>query len=111
MVTGKFSQNGKFGQNGMSGQKSKVHLGPKVSSSSHDRGAWSMAVVLWQQYEYYYYSFYFIILVMHVRMKCDLMKVTEPIRPVHIILFIYCSLKFNKKFQIHIYYIFISSYI
>ena len=43
---GKFSQNGKFGQNGMSGQKGKVHLGPNTV------GAWSMAVVLWQQYEY-----------------------------------------------------------
>ena len=31
-------QNGKFGQNGMSGQKGKVHLGPNVSSSTHDRG-------------------------------------------------------------------------
>ena len=31
-------QNGKFGQNGMSGQKGKVHLGPNVSSSAHDRG-------------------------------------------------------------------------
>ena len=35
---GKFSQNGKFCQNGMSGQKGKVHLGPNVSSSAHDRG-------------------------------------------------------------------------
>ena len=35
---GKFGQNGKFSQNGMSGQKSKVHLGPNVSSSSHYRG-------------------------------------------------------------------------
>ena len=35
---GKFSQNGKFGQNGMSRQKGKVHLGPNVSSSAHDRG-------------------------------------------------------------------------
>ena len=54
---GKFSQNGKFGQNGMSGQKGKVHLGPNVSSSAPPTtvGAWSMAVVLWQQYEYYYY--------------------------------------------------------
>ena len=34
----KCSQNGKFGQNGMSGQKGKVHLGPNVSSSAHDRG-------------------------------------------------------------------------
>ena len=25
-------------QNGMSGQKGKVHLGPNVSSSAHDRG-------------------------------------------------------------------------
>ena len=33
--SGKFSQNGKFGQNG---QKGKVHLGPNVSSSAHDRG-------------------------------------------------------------------------
>ena len=31
------SQNGKFGQNGMSDQKSKVHLGPNLSSSAHDR--------------------------------------------------------------------------
>ena len=30
--SGKFSQNGKFGQKG------KVHLGPNVSSSAHDRG-------------------------------------------------------------------------
>ena len=37
---GKFSQKGKFGQNGMSGQKCKVHLGPNVSSSAHDLGAW-----------------------------------------------------------------------
>ena len=38
--SGKFSQNGKFGQNGtcMSGQKGKVHLGPNVSSSAHNRG-------------------------------------------------------------------------
>ena len=50
--SGKFSQNGKFGQNG---KKGKVHLGPNVSSSAHHRGAWSMAVVLWQQHEYYYY--------------------------------------------------------
>ena len=35
---GKFGQNGKFSQNGMSGQKGKVHLGPNVSSSAHDRG-------------------------------------------------------------------------
>ena len=39
---GKFSQNGEFGQNGiyiyMSVQKGKVHLGPNVSSSAHDRG-------------------------------------------------------------------------
>ena len=35
---GKFSQNGKFGENSMSGQKGKVHLGPNVSSSTHDRG-------------------------------------------------------------------------
>ena len=35
---GKFSQNGNFGQNGMSGQKGKVHLGPNVSSSAHNRG-------------------------------------------------------------------------
>ena len=35
---GKFSQNGKFGQNGMCGQKGKVHLGPNVSSSTHQRG-------------------------------------------------------------------------
>ena len=35
---GKFNQNGKFDQNGMSGQKGKVHLGPNVSSSAHDRG-------------------------------------------------------------------------
>ena len=35
---GKFGQDGKFGQNGMSGQKGKVHLGPNVSSSAHDRG-------------------------------------------------------------------------
>ena len=27
-----------FSQNGMSGQKGKVHLGPNVSSSAHDRG-------------------------------------------------------------------------
>ena len=32
--SGKFSQNGKFGQKG------KVHLGPNVSSSAHDRGQW-----------------------------------------------------------------------
>ena len=50
-----------FGQNGMSSQKGKVHLGPNVSSSAHDRGCMVtgqciiMAVVLWQQYEYYYY--------------------------------------------------------
>ena len=42
--SGKFSQNGTFGQNGkfsqtgMSGQKGKVHLGPNVSSSTHDCG-------------------------------------------------------------------------
>ena len=36
--SGKFSQNGKFGQNDISGQKGKVHLGPNVSSSAHDRG-------------------------------------------------------------------------
>ena len=35
---GKFSQNGKFGQNGVFGQKGKVHLGPNVSSSAHNRG-------------------------------------------------------------------------
>ena len=35
---GKFSLNGKFSQNGISGQKGKVHLGPNVSSSAHDRG-------------------------------------------------------------------------
>ena len=35
---GKFGQNGKFSQNGISGQKGKVHLGPNVSSSTHDRG-------------------------------------------------------------------------
>ena len=34
---GKFRQNGKFAQNGMSGQKSKVHSGPNLSSSAHDR--------------------------------------------------------------------------
>ena len=41
----------------MSGRKGKVHLGPNVSSSAPPTtmGAWSMAVVLWQQYEYYYY--------------------------------------------------------
>ena len=55
----KFSQNGKFGQNGMSGQKGEVHLGPNVSSSAPTVGAWSMAVVLWQQYEYYYYYYYY----------------------------------------------------
>ena len=27
-----------YSQNGMSGQKDKVHLGPNVSSSTHDRG-------------------------------------------------------------------------
>ena len=34
------ARNGKFGQKGtcMSGQKGKVHLGPNVSSSAHDRG-------------------------------------------------------------------------
>ena len=37
----------------MSGQKGKVHLCPNVSSSNHD--TWSMAVVLWQQYEHYLY--------------------------------------------------------
>ena len=44
--SGKFSQNGKFGQNGKfsqngtsaAGQKGKVHLGPNVSSSAHNRG-------------------------------------------------------------------------
>ena len=39
--SGKFSQNGqngKFSQNGMPGQKGKMHLGPNVSSSAHDRG-------------------------------------------------------------------------
>ena len=39
--SGKFRQNGKFGQNGkfsQNGQKGKVHLGPNVSSSAHDRG-------------------------------------------------------------------------
>ena len=41
---GEFSQNGKFGQNGKlshngkSGQRGEVHLGPNVSSSSHDCG-------------------------------------------------------------------------
>ena len=35
---GKFVQNGKFSPNGMSGQKGKVHLGPNVSSSAHNRG-------------------------------------------------------------------------
>ena len=35
---GKFGQDGKFSQNDMSGQKGKVHLGPNVSSSAHDRG-------------------------------------------------------------------------
>ena len=38
MRSGKFGQNGKFTQNGMSVQKGKVHLGPNVSSSTHDRG-------------------------------------------------------------------------
>ena len=42
--SGKFSQNvklvqnGKFSQNGISGQKGRVHLGPNVNSSPHDRG-------------------------------------------------------------------------
>ena len=36
---GKFGQNGKFSQNGMSGQKGKMHLGPNVSSSAHNRGS------------------------------------------------------------------------
>ena len=35
---GKFGQNGKFSQNNMCGQKGKVHLGPNVSSSAHNRG-------------------------------------------------------------------------
>ena len=34
-----------------------VHLGLNVSSFAHIIvGAWSMAVTLWQQFEYYYYS-------------------------------------------------------
>ena len=43
--SGKFSQNGKFGQNGKFSQngisvcqKGKVHLGPNVNSSAHNRG-------------------------------------------------------------------------
>ena len=35
---GKFSQNGKLSQNGKSGQNCKVHLGPNVSSFTHDCG-------------------------------------------------------------------------
>ena len=35
---GTFSQNGMSGQNGTSGRRGKVHLGPNVSRSAHDRG-------------------------------------------------------------------------
>ena len=35
---GKFGQNNKFIQNGMFGQTGKIHLGPNVSSSTHDCG-------------------------------------------------------------------------
>ena len=31
-------RSGKFSKNGMSGQKGKVHLGPNVSSSTHNHG-------------------------------------------------------------------------
>ena len=71
----KFSQNGKFGQNGKLGHSCTnvtqgklygsrdsdhaiVHLGLNVSSSAHIVGAWSMAVMLWQRFEYYYYYYY-----------------------------------------------------
>ena len=37
-VLGSELWDGKFSQNGMSGQKGKVHLGPNVSSSTHNRG-------------------------------------------------------------------------
>ena len=55
---GKFSQNGKFGQNGKLGHSCvRVTKGRLYDSRVRDHvivGAWSMAVTLWQQFDYYY---------------------------------------------------------